>query len=318
MVALVLDVSGSMSQVILSNLKLAAKNFVDLISPENDDRIAIITYETEYDESLLHPLGQAVNKESLKAEIDLIELGDTTCISCGLKLALNEFLTTPDPDPYGSLKFLILMTDGMPNGRLPESEVTTCGWGGLTYPRVPPLLHRKPGDYLQSAAITNRIKREGITIFGVGLGEQPNFGEPLCEENYYGFDPGPIPQNGSSCYLCAGPTPWGWSPEPYSSGNHQWCGGDLVPNLLAEFSNDSETLNEDLLLPLPDGFELPPEEECEELNDWPLDSDCNCRPQLGDGVPQGSYRHTSNASELTPIFEDIFWFAVRNTRLVSP
>ena len=112
-IALVLDVSGSMSGEPLDETKLAAMAFVDTAA-ESDAEISLISYSN--DAEVLESLTSSVAR--LKTAIVDFRASGGTNMESGLAAALNELSKNSS-----SQKAIVLMSDGEPNDGLVGDEL---------------------------------------------------------------------------------------------------------------------------------------------------------------------------------------------------
>jgi Ca-activated chloride channel family protein len=117
-VALVSDVSGSMSQEI-GDLKFAAKNFVDNLS--SPDEAAAISFST----SASVDQGLTTNYQSVKDAIDLYSAGGTTNMTAGISTGENELVNGPNATG-GASKVMVLLSDGSPNNSSSATSAATA------------------------------------------------------------------------------------------------------------------------------------------------------------------------------------------------
>ena len=140
-VVLAIDASTSMLEPTsaarskLDAAKAAARTFVGELG--DSDQAAIVAFNS--DARLLRPL--TVDRDAIAAAIDGIEVASETCIPCAVEVATAELTSERRLD--ANVPVLILLTDGRSNPR-PVSEAET---------------------------LAEAAKRDGITIFTIGLGE---------------------------------------------------------------------------------------------------------------------------------------------------
>lgn len=106
-IVLIIDRSGSMSGSKLKKAKEAAKIFIDKVSSDPNNKIAITTIDAN--STLLSPFTN--NFSSLKSKIDGISISGGTCIQCGVKKANTEITN----GRAGYKKVAVLLTDGRAN-----------------------------------------------------------------------------------------------------------------------------------------------------------------------------------------------------------
>lgn len=106
---IILDKSPSMNDDNkLALAKQAAKTFIDQISQDPRNKVALVTfgYKASVDSQFTN------NYSSVKSKIDSITTLSATCIQCGIKAA-NTLISGASGD--GQKKVAILLTDGQPN-----------------------------------------------------------------------------------------------------------------------------------------------------------------------------------------------------------
>ena len=147
-IVLVLDTSGSMSGMPMTETKKASVNFIDTIL-EEDASIGVVTYDNSA--SLVSEF--SVNKDSLEKVISDIYVGGGTNIEAGLKKAYSMLSTS-----NAKRKIIVLMSDGEPND----------GKGG--------------NDLISYA---DEIKKDGVLIYTLGffesLGDYKTSAQQLME-----------------------------------------------------------------------------------------------------------------------------------------
>lgn len=142
---LVIDRSSSMKGTKLDQAKEAAKSFVDAVSINPQNKVAVVSFTGEA--KVNSPLTN--NFASVKKAIDSISTGSSTCIACGITTANQEIVSH---GTAGSKKAIILLTDGRAN---------------------------TPGDEQQAeqAALTsveNGNAQSGTVFYTIGLGKEIN------------------------------------------------------------------------------------------------------------------------------------------------
>lgn len=106
---IIIDRSGSMAPTNkFPPTKAAAKNFIDVISHDTRNRVAVVSFSTTA--SLDSPLSN--NYASAKSKIDALQPDGWTCIECALKIANQEIATK---GRAGIKKVIVLLTDGQAN-----------------------------------------------------------------------------------------------------------------------------------------------------------------------------------------------------------
>lgn len=156
-IVLVIDKSGSMNDRLgssgtkLSNAKIAAKNFVDILSQNTNNRVSLVTYENtgSVNSSLTN------NFSSVKTQIDGISANNYTCTECGVKKANQEIATNGRANMK---KVVILLTDGIANyveGNSREVSASTAEQKAL-------------------AAVTAGNTASGTVFYTIGLGTDIN------------------------------------------------------------------------------------------------------------------------------------------------
>jgi Ca-activated chloride channel family protein len=108
-IALVLDKSGSMEGEKIRSLRQAAKNAIDLLSP--DDYVSIIAFSDRV--KTIAESTQATDKAGLQHKIDRIRDGGGTAMSGGMSRGMSELEKHLSPD---RLNRMILLTDGQTFG----------------------------------------------------------------------------------------------------------------------------------------------------------------------------------------------------------
>ena len=111
-VAMVLDVSGSMSGTPLNELKKACLNFIDDILNEDETaEIAIVTFESDVKAYTFGGKYFTSDRTALRSVISSLDDGGSTAMNAGIRKAdeiMNEYGTAP-------VKFVFQMADGAPN-----------------------------------------------------------------------------------------------------------------------------------------------------------------------------------------------------------
>lgn len=102
---LLLDHSGSMAGEKLRTMKEAVKNMIDQLAPE--DIISVVTFESKT--RLLAAAQPAVDKATLKRQVDQIRDAGGTNLAPGLRQALEEVQVNHLP---GRVSRIVLLTDG--------------------------------------------------------------------------------------------------------------------------------------------------------------------------------------------------------------
>jgi Ca-activated chloride channel family protein len=116
--ALVIDRSCSMKGARFEDVKMAARQLVDRLGP--DDRLTLVTF----DDSARHELGPVAvtDRPALKQKIADLSIGGSTCIECGLKKARDKMSGGHAPQRQSRI---FLLTDASPNvGATGEGEFT--------------------------------------------------------------------------------------------------------------------------------------------------------------------------------------------------
>ena len=107
-IVLVLDSSGSMgNDSKLTNLKVAARNFIDKMSTVENLKIAIVDFDTEA--TVVKQLTSSKNVDTLKASISNLDAGGGTNTGDGLREAAYLLNTTSTAS-----KTIVFMSDGEP------------------------------------------------------------------------------------------------------------------------------------------------------------------------------------------------------------
>ena len=123
-VALVSDVSGSMSQEI-GDLQFAAKSFVDNLSSPDEAAAISFSSSASLDQEL------TTNYQAVKDAIDTYNAGGTTNMTAGIGTAEDELLTGTNAS-VGASKAMILLSDGSPNNAsTAESAATAAKTAGI-------------------------------------------------------------------------------------------------------------------------------------------------------------------------------------------
>jgi hypothetical protein len=104
---LVIDRSGSMSGDKIRGAKRAARQYVNDMLTEAGDRAAVVVYDHEGDEEIIHDLSS--DKSSLRQAINSISAGGRTCIDCGIDLSAD--LSWSD----SAVNAMVVLTDGKDN-----------------------------------------------------------------------------------------------------------------------------------------------------------------------------------------------------------
>ncbi|XP_065292130.1 calcium-activated chloride channel regulator 4-like [Dermacentor albipictus] len=111
-IVLVLDVSGSMQGSNRINfLKEAATHYIRAI-PDGLRRLAIVLFAARARVAFPMTVVNSSTRRHFLKQVDDLSPDDTTCIGCGLELAL-KVLTAPSDPPHGSS--ILLITDGREN-----------------------------------------------------------------------------------------------------------------------------------------------------------------------------------------------------------
>jgi predicted ribosomally synthesized peptide with SipW-like signal peptide len=123
-VALVSDVSGSMSQEI-GDLQFAAKNFVDNLSSPDEAAAISFSNSASLDQEL------TTNYQAVKDAIDTYSAGGSTNMTAGIGTAETELLNGTNATP-GASKVMILLSDGSPDdSSSAESAATAAKNAGI-------------------------------------------------------------------------------------------------------------------------------------------------------------------------------------------
>lgn len=112
---LVIDRSGSMNDkngstgTKLSNAKIAAKNFVDIMAKDPKNQLGLTSFATTA--TVNNPL--TTNYASIKTQLDALKGDGGTCIECGIKKANAELKAVQtQAGRQGIKKIVVLLTDG--------------------------------------------------------------------------------------------------------------------------------------------------------------------------------------------------------------
>jgi len=116
-VALVSDVSGSMSQEI-GDLQSAAKDFVDNLSSPDEAAAVSFSDSASLDQEL------TTNYQAVKDAIDQYTSGGSTNMSAGISTAQNELINGTNATA-GASKVMILLTDGSPDSTSAATAAAT-------------------------------------------------------------------------------------------------------------------------------------------------------------------------------------------------
>lgn len=154
---LVIDKSGSMadqagtSGTKLSNAKIAANNFIDILSKETRNTVGLTTFDNSpYLNSAL-----TSNYSSVKTQVNAINTGSGTCVQCGILTANTEIAAHKR---VGIKNVVVLLTDGRANhvqGNSNEVAQATAEQAALT-------------------AATNGHNANGTIFYTIGLGNDVN------------------------------------------------------------------------------------------------------------------------------------------------
>ena len=117
-VALVSDVSGSMSQEI-GDLQFAAKNFVDNLSSPDEAAAISFSSSASLDQEL------TTNYQAVKNAIDTYSASGTTNLTAGIGTAESELINGTNATP-GASKVMILLSDGAPNNSSSAQSAATA------------------------------------------------------------------------------------------------------------------------------------------------------------------------------------------------
>ena len=157
---LVLDRSGSMSGPKMEMAKEAAKEAVELLSPQ--DYVGVVAFDSEA--FWVAPMQSAADKGAVQGKIATIQAGGGTNMSPGLEMAYAALSSSP-----AKIKHVILMTDGM----------------------------SVPGPFYE---LTTKMAGDRITVSTVGVGSDAdqNLLQQMAEWGngrfYFTDDPQNIPQ----------------------------------------------------------------------------------------------------------------------------
>ena len=154
---LVIDRSGSMNDQAgttgtkISNAKIAASNFVDILAQNVKNTVGLATFETA------GALNSALtaNYSSVKTQINAINTGSGTCVECGINKANQEISLHKRA---GFKNVVVLLTDGLANhvdGNTNEVPVATAEQKALT-------------------AAANGHSTNGTIYYTIGLGSDVN------------------------------------------------------------------------------------------------------------------------------------------------
>src|SRR3972149_6356166 len=117
-IILVIDKSGSMRQNdAIKKASEAAKNFVNLISGDTNNRIGLVSFSTPSKTQLNSPLTN--NFQDVNSKIDNLPADGETCTQCGIKKANEEISANKSVNVKN---VVIILTDGRAN-RTIDSDV---------------------------------------------------------------------------------------------------------------------------------------------------------------------------------------------------
>ncbi|NDJ52867.1 MAG: VWA domain-containing protein [Chloroflexi bacterium] len=136
--ALVLDRSKSMAGQRLQSLKIAVHRIIDALTPE--DYLSIISF-SDFAEVVV-PAQRASDKRSMKTRVSTVQADGATSILSGLQYGMHQIERYLD-DRF--VNHMVLITDG-----------------------------RTYGDEKESLALALRARERGISISGMGIGEDWN------------------------------------------------------------------------------------------------------------------------------------------------
>jgi len=160
-IMLLIDRSGSMndrigsSQTKIQAAKAAAKNFVDIISNNSNDRIGVASFASNY--TLDAPLTN--NWSQVKNAIDSLSANNETCIQAGIDTVNTEITTD---GRQGIKKIAVLLTDGIANN--------VKGSNGVCH-RADPATQAEPAAL---ASAVNGYQTSGTHFYTIGLGNDVN------------------------------------------------------------------------------------------------------------------------------------------------
>ena len=110
-IMLIIDKSGSMeNNNAISKAKEAARNFVDFISVDSNNRVGLVSFSSESRTRLDSPLTSDFS--SVKSRISSLDASGETCTQCGVKKANEEISASKRS---GIKNVVILLTDGRAN-----------------------------------------------------------------------------------------------------------------------------------------------------------------------------------------------------------
>lgn len=109
-VMLVVDTSGSMEGIKLSNVQTALTTFIDQI-PSDDERVGLIEFYSSVDE-LVRLDTLKSNRRTLISRVAQLEAGGNTSLIDGVSLAYDRLQALNDPERINAI---VVMTDGKEN-----------------------------------------------------------------------------------------------------------------------------------------------------------------------------------------------------------
>lgn len=175
-VVLVLDVSGSMTETAkgdyncdevcgpesrLQVLKRAAKAFVEEFDQEKD-AFSVVTF-SDFSE-VVYPISTPFSQDDINSRIDSLSAKGWTNTHSGLVQARSQLhqLSEVTRGADAFKKVIVLITDGAPN-----RNSASAG----NYPEGCPSSDHRP-DLVWPVIEADLARREGVTIFGVGIGQE--------------------------------------------------------------------------------------------------------------------------------------------------
>jgi uncharacterized protein YegL len=152
-VILIIDRSGSMTGDKLTAAKNAAKNFIDVMARNTNNKIGLVSFSTSANTNSQ----LTTNYSSVKSQVDSLSANGNTCQECGVKAANTEIAAR---GRAGVKKAVVMLTDGQANwieGGTSQTDTAIAEAKAMT-------------------AVKNGFQAQGTVFFTIGLGVKDGSG----------------------------------------------------------------------------------------------------------------------------------------------